>query len=197
VLVEDGAFVLVSGNDNLFSPRQVALGVAKELGCWVLTADLTWVQWSRFPSPSATVDISLDLGALGDQFRIPPIDRPIPADFHDIFVPRLGAEFTPLDGPDFGLTLRGGYGWEPSPAPEQPGTTNYIDSDKHTFAIGWSLRFPGLAPVMERPLILDFAGSLVWLPERLYRKAAAADPIGDYRADGLVFTASTTLKLLF
>lgn len=193
--VEDGSFMLVSGNNNLFSPRQIAMGVAYVGPCWAVAADLTWVQWSRFPSPTATVDIELDLSPA--QFDIPPIDDPIPPGFHDIWIPRVGVEYTPVAERVFGLTLRGGYFYEPTPAPDQPGPTNYVDMDKHGFSAGVSLRFSGMEPIFPKPIYLDLAAQLIWMPERRYYKHDPADPIGDYSASGLLASFSLMTKFLF
>lgn len=195
ILIEEGTLQLVSGNNNLFSPRQLAMGVAYRGSRWTLALDLSWVQWSRFPPPTASVQIDLDLGEL--PFKIPPIDAPLETKFHDIWVPRVGVEYTPLDEPDVGVTLRGGYFYEPSPAPEQTGATNYIDTDKHGFSLGMSLRLSMLKPTLTEPMFLDIAGQLLWHPDRVHRKSDPADPVGDYVAGGLTFGVSTTLKVLF
>ncbi len=195
VLIEDAALTLVSGNNNLFSPRQLSLGVAYATACWTFAVDLSWVQWSRFPAPTATVEIDLDLGPL--PFRIPPIDAPLPTGFRDIWVPRFGAEYTPIDDKTFGLTLRGGYVYEPTPAPDQPGVTNYIDTDKHGFSFGVTLRLEMLEPALVEPMFLDIAGQLFYHPDRVYTKTDSADAVGDYVADGLTFGFATSVKVLF
>jgi len=195
VLIEEGKLTLVSGNNNLFSPRQLAMGVAYSTPCWTFAFDLTWVQWSRFPAPTATVEIDLELGAL--PFRIPPIDAPLATNFRDIWVPRFGAEYTPVDTKDFGLTLRGGYFYEPTPAPPQPGATNYIDTDKHGFSLGLSLRLSMLEPTLSEPMFLDIAGQLFYHPDRVYTKTDPADVVGDYIAGGITYGVATSLKVLF
>ena len=195
VLIEDGTLTLVSGNNNLFSPRQLAMGVAYTWDCWTVAVDLSWVQWSRFPPPTATVDISLELDPL--PFQIPPLDAPIAPRFRDIWIPRFAVEYRAVDAPDMGLTLRGGYAYEPSPAPEQTGLTNYVDTDKHTFSFGLSWRLSMLEPTLKEPLFLEVGGQLAHHAARVMTKVAANDPVGSYRADGLTFGVATTLKVLF
>ena len=70
------------------------------------------------------------------------------------------------------------------------GVTNYVDGDKHLFSFGLSLEIKGLDPVLEKPLEFHLAAQLIWLPERLTQKENPADPIGSYRASGLVFGGS-------
>lgn len=214
VLIESASFLMRSGNNNLYSPRQVAFGAAyadDEAG-WMVTLDFTWVQWSRFPPPTATVDIELDLSNCdrsdpeqaeqdicpgGLDFTLPPIDAPLPTGFSDIFIPRVAGEYRVAEGSSAALTVRAGYSWEPTPAPDQPGTTNYADNDKHTWTAGLTLAIKGLEPTLSKPLVFDLALLLAWMPERTYLKEAAADPTGDYRIDGLFYGGSLTTKLLF
>jgi long-chain fatty acid transport protein len=188
--VENASFALSSYNTDLFSPRQVALG-----GAWdifddtSIYFDLTWLDWSRFPPPVSAIDLVLDLGDL--DFEVPIPDAPLPAEFHDIFVPRLGVEWRMYEE----VALRAGYAYEPSPAPDQPGTTNYVDSNKHQLSIGLGLRLDILPGIFPRPLIFDFAFSKIFLVDRDYVKTDPADPIGDYRAGGRVHSAAATLSL--
>jgi long-chain fatty acid transport protein len=195
VLIEDGSFELVSGNANLFSPRQLALGVSYRGPCWMVALDVSWVQWSRFPTDAASVDIALDLEPI--TVEVPSVAEPVEPGFHDIGVVRTGAEWDVLDHPIAGLTLRGGYFYEPTPVPDQPGRTNYVDTDKHGLSLGLTLRLAGMEPVLPKPFYLDLASQVVILPERAYRKADPADLVGEYRASGLYFTASFTGKFLF
>ncbi len=193
--IEDASFVLNSLNYNLFSPRQVSLGVAYEGPCWLLTADLTWAQWSRFPSPTASVEITLDIPDA--DFAIPPPDAPLPPDFHDIFIPRVGGEWTVYDTQPIALTMRGGYFYEPSPAPAQRGKTNYVDTDKHGLSAGLGIRLGILDFILPKPLELDFTAQVIVMPSRRYEKSSAADPVGEYVADGLWYGGSFTSKFLF
>lgn len=194
-LIEDAAFKLTSINHNLFSPRQISFGVAYEGPCWMVSADLTWAQWSRFPTPTAAVEIVLDIPET--DFTIPPPDAPQPMDFHDILIPRLGAEWHVLDHPLVGVTLRGGYFYEPTPAPAQRGKTNYVDTDKHGLSAGVGLRLGFLDFLLPKPLELDLTFQAIVLPPRRYGKTDPADPVGEYVADGVWLGGALTGKLLF
>ncbi|MCA9540442.1 MAG: hypothetical protein KC620_16195 [Myxococcales bacterium] len=122
---------------------------------------------------------------------------PADPDFHDIFVPRVGGELTLLDGPTLGLVARAGYFYEPSPAPDQPGDTNYVDADKHAVAAGLGLRFTDPSGTFPQPLHLDVAGQFIRVVERTYHKTDPADPIGDYRAEGSASGGAATLGFEF
>lgn len=194
-LVEDAALTVISQNSNLFSPRQLALSFAWVEPTWTLACDLTWLQWSGFESPTSHLTVELDAGAL--PLSIPKTPPPGPPGFHDILVPRLGAEVTVVNTPQVGLALRAGYFYEPSPAPAQPGRTNYVDADKHGLSFGLGLRLSELTDIFPKPLHLDAALLWIALPARTYTKDDPADPVGDYVASGSFVGFSTTLSFLF
>lgn len=195
-LVEEGSFLLLSRNTNLFSPRQVAFGIAYQADRWLVAFDLTWLQWSAFPAPTAIVDVELDLGDLLD-FAVPPNERPVAPNFHDIAVPRVGVEVEVLRTADVGVVLRTGYFFEPSPAPDQPGETNYIDADKHGLSFGLGLSLRNLEPTLSKPLEFDLAFQHIWMVERPYEKTDPADVIGDFVAGGRFIGFAATTKLVF
>jgi len=194
-IVEDASLTVISRNSNLFSPRQLALSLAWVEPRWTIAADLTWLQWSGFRSPTSHLTVALDAGDL--PLSIPETPPPGPPGFHDILVPRLGAEVTVVDERQVGLTLRAGYFYEPSPAPAQPGRTNYVDTDKHGVSVGFGLRLSELTEIFPKPLELDAALLYVALPERAYTKDDPADPTGDYVAGGSFLGFSTTLSFRF
>lgn len=195
VLVEAALLEVISRNANLFSPRQLALSFAWVEPRWTASVDLTWQQWSAFRSPTSRIAITLDAGDL--PLAIPDNPPPAAPDFHDIVVARLGGEVHVIDGPHFGLTLRAGYFYEPSAAPDQPGATNYVDVDKHGLSFGLGLRFSDFSDVFPKPLHLDLAALWIALPDRAYAKDDPADPVGDYVAGGSFAGFATTLKMLF
>lgn len=194
-LVEDAVLKVGSRNSNLFSPRQLTLATAWTPGRWKLELDLTWYQWSRFISPTAHLTTFIDAGQL--PLRIPPNPLPVDPDFHDILVPRLGAEVRAVDGANFALDVRAGTSYEASPAPAQTGSTNFADGDKLAFGFGFSLELKDFSEVFPRPLRLDFGGMLTWMLEREHLKTDPADPVGDYVSSGMFFGFSTSLRFAF
>src|SRR5690606_34524076 len=100
-------------------------------------------------------------------------------------------------GEIFGWVVRGGYFFEPSPAPNQPGITNYVDADRHGFSLGTSFSFSDFSSVFPEPLMLDIGGLMIVLHERDYEKLDPADPVGVYSAAGFLFGFATTARFLF
>jgi long-chain fatty acid transport protein len=191
IAVEDGAFILESFNTDLFSPRQLAFGASYENELFFAAIDLSWHDWSRFPPPVSAIALTLDLGNL--DFDVPLPDPPLPPEFHDIWVLRLGAEWRAAES----LAVRLGYVYQPSPAPAQPGLTNYVDSAKHEVSVGAGLKLGLLPEIFPRPLIFDFAVSSISLVSRDYEKEDPADVVGDYRARGTIYTVATSMSLEF
>ncbi len=197
-LVEDGFLHLRTVAQDLFQPMQVTAALHAQLTPRLaLGFDLAWHRWSVFENPAANIDIELDIGDFNDLVNIPPQD-PLPAPhFHDIAVPRLGVEWVARRTPRRVWRVRGGYTYEPSPAPEQSGATNYIDGDKHTLATGAGVELPGLGGVILRPVAIDVSLVTTFLPERSHRKLLAADPVGDYRARGMVIGGALSSRWRF
>ena len=191
----DASFEMASDSQTLFSPRQLAFGWAWDTGCWQVSADITWAQWSRFPTPTATVSMSLDLPGL--PVELPPPDTPLAPNFHDIFIPRIGVETSALAHPVFELKVRGGYAYEPSPVPAQQGRTSYVDTDKHSFSLGIGLTLNVLESVLPEPVEIDVATQFIYLPTVTTSKSDPADPTGDFIADGWWLGGALTARLLF
>ncbi len=189
-LVPDGYLNLRSRAQDLFQPAQLTVGATAQLTPRLEVAfDLAWHRWSAFENPAAHIDLDLDLGTFNDLVDIPPQD-PLPAPhFHDIAVSRLGAEYL-VRGGRRPWWVRGGYVYEPSPAPAQRGATNLIDNTKHTVSAGLGTELPGIGGIVLLPVSIDLAVAVTMLPDREHQKWIAADPIGDYRSAGTVVVAS-------
>ncbi len=194
-LFEGAFFDTGTLNHNHFSPRQLTLGAAWEEERWLVEVDVSWLDFSRFPSPTAEVDFDLDIP--GASFDIPETEAIDPPRFHDILVPRLGAELEVARGESATLRLRAGTFFEPSPAPDQPGRTNYADPPKIGASLGLGLAWDAAPSVLPRPIELDLSALLVALPEREYRKDDPADPAGSYVASGLVWGLTAGFKTRF
>jgi len=195
VVVPEGRFHLVSLNTNLFSPQQAYLGLAYAGPRWRLAFDLGWLDWSAFPTPTAEIDLDLELAPL--EFALPLPADPLPPSFRDIWVPRLGLEWIAIPDDQLGLVLRTGYFYEPSPAPHQPARTNYVDTDKHGVSLGIEIQYMDGAGVLPRPLRWGLSAQYIHLAQRAYVKTDPADPVGDYRADGYSVGLTSTLSVLF
>ena len=116
-----------------------------------------------------------------------------PPDFHDIFVPRIGAEYLANKH----LSLRAGYVYRPSPVPDQTGINNYADSDKHVITFGAGVSFFDPWKLRKQPIILDFVFQAHILEERSVIKTDPDDPVGDYTIDGEIFLGGVFFKHIF
>jgi long-chain fatty acid transport protein len=99
---------------------------------WLVTAQLGWEDWSRYPLPTENPVVGMPPQA--------------PTGYHDVVVPRVGAEWK-----QGGLSLRGGYFFAWSPAPEMTGMQALLDNDRHVFTLGAGLAAPGA----KLPVYLD------------------------------------------
>lgn len=197
-VVEDGFFALRSAALDLFQPQQWAVGVAARLTPRLLVAaDVTWQRWSAFENPAAKITIDLDLKDFNDLVDLPPALPFAAAHFHDIVVPRLGVELDLGGGGTSTWRARAGYAWEPSPAPEQQGETNFVDNDKHTFSLGLGVEIARVTEILLRPFDVDLFVATTILPTRAHRKLSPLDPVGDYVSRGVVLAAGLTTRWHF
>ncbi len=93
--------------------------------------------------------------------------------------------------------MRAGYAWDPSPVPEQPGVTSFVDSDRHIFTLGGGFALRRLGAVFPGTLSLDVYAAAQVLPSRAFAKASPVDLVGDFTADGVVLSAGATLGAEF
>lgn len=186
-LVSDGFLDLRSVIEDLFQPAQLTAGARIDAGRgWLIAADVGYHRWSRFTNPSASIELELELGEFNDLVDLaeqPPLPDP---HYHDILVPRLGIEGPLLQTADSTLLVRAGYSWEPSPAPEQIGETNFVDNDKHTMSLGFGYTASRLGEIFLKPISIDVYAAMTWLPDRAHQKLSPVDPVGDYRAGGVI-----------
>ncbi len=114
--------------EGLFTPHTVVVGAAWRVRHLVASLDVSWAHWSGWRGPYVTVEGVLPIvGAINSQ-------PPKPA-FSDTGGVRAGMEWTrPFARFDF--KLRGGYGFESSPAPTNQPDTRLLDGNKHRLALG-------------------------------------------------------------
>lgn len=201
-LVEGARLEVTSTNTNLFSPRQLTLGLAwlgeEAMGgrpCFSVTAELGWYQWSRMRSPTALLSTELDAGSL--PLSIPPNPTPTAPGFSDILIPRIGYEQAVVMTPNVSLFVRAGAFYEPSPAPAQTGVTNFVDGDKLGFGFGLALGLADFTEVFPRPLWIEVSALGTTMFERRHDKTDPADPTGDYLSSGDFFGLSSSLRFEF
>jgi long-chain fatty acid transport protein len=196
-----------------FTPQQLAIGLSfQRIDKLHVNLDVTWMNWSAYESPTATITGKLEVVPppgtpvdLPDQ-PVPPIL--VPPAFRDRLVPRVGIEYSGagggamrrVHGEDHRLVeipLRAGYVYEPTPVPDQSGETNLIDSDRHTWTVGIGVAINRPLDEIPGSVRLDAHGTFSWLVERTFLKDNPADFVGDYTAGGTQFGGGGTLGLTF
>lgn len=196
-LVEDGYLELSTAFQDLFQPAQAVLGATVQASKRLSVAlDLSYQRWGQFENPATQTKVELDVGQFNDQVNIPPpppIDDP---SFSDILAVRVGGEYVAPWG-NKQVALRAGYAYEPSPAPEQTGSANFIDNNKHILSVGGGLELPGLGAIVPLPVAVDAFVQYTVLQSRLHQKISAADELGDFRSSGSVWAAGVTSKWRF
>ena len=198
-VVDDGFLDLFSASQDLFQPAQLTAGLyARVTPRTGVAFDVGWHRWSAFENPAARIVLDLDIGQFNDLVDLPP-PLPLPEPhYHDTIVPRLGVEHLAWrDARGRVVRARGGYLYEPSPAPEQFGETNFIDNDRHGLSLGAGLELPGLGAILPRPLSIDAFVALTLLEARDHRKLSPVDPVGDYRSDGWIVASGLATRWRF
>lgn len=196
-ILADGFLAVRSISTDLFQPAQVTLGAAAELPRGLLaTVDLQWARWSRFRTPGSMVKLDYDLKDFNTLVNLPE-PRPLaPPGFHDVLSPRVGVEQRIALG-GHALLVRAGYAFEPSPVPEQRGETNLADGDKHQACFGLGVELDDLHEAAPRRLALDASLSRTWVARAVARKLDPASDVGDWVAEGHLWSSGVTLRVGF
>ena len=186
---------------DLYQPWQLVLGAAlRPSRRTVISYDVTFARYAEAPTPATQYDLTLDVGKLNDQVKIPPSKPYPPAGFHDLLIPALGVEHRLLEGAlgdRLDLDLRGGYRYEPTPVPRQDGESSFADTDKHTFSVGAGVTLRRLPQVLPQPLSLDVFVAVTALPPRSFQKADPRSPVGDFTMTGAVPQTGAQIKCRF
>lgn len=202
-IVADAKVALRSISLSHFQPSEFNAGVDALLSERLrVAADVSYIRWSQFANPAARLDSEFNLGQFTELIE-PPEDAVLALTrFHDVVIPRLGVEWlvhrrgSPSE-PGREVHLRGGYSYEPSPAPEQIDRTNFIDNDKHTGSLGLGLTLHELSSILVRPISFDGSFAFTSLAERKHRKLSPVDRIGDLRSSGSVWQAILSSRMRF
>lgn len=155
----------------LYTPQQLEAGVAfTPRDGWTVAAEVLWNRWSRFPDPSLAINLDLAIPVLPITFTDSAVHDPR---FHDTVSARVGVEGPVVAWPGAELLARLGYQYEPTPAPQQTGDTNFLDSNRHVVStgVGVALRevFGSRLPA---PLHVDAYAQVQILEDRLHHKSS-------------------------
>lgn len=193
-----GSFAISSFNTTLFTPRQLWVGgTYAPVDELLISMDVGWLNWSAYPTPTANLTTSIDIEGLDLAALLPPPQEVFAPNFHDIVSGRFALEGRFQLGSKVQLDARLGYAYEPTPAPDQPALTNYVDTDKHTIGTGISVTITAWSPHVAAPLSIDLGGQAILLAPRQYKKADPNDPIGDFEASGHLLTFNGTIRWCF
>ena len=152
----------------VYSPRQYVLGVAWQKPRYTVSLDISYNEWSDYRAPSLAIATEIDIPLITlKQGYIPE------PSFRNTVTPRLGFEALPLSTDHLDLYLRAGYFFDPSPAPEQTGLINYLDSDRNVFSWGFGvlLKRIGRFDLTGKPVSFDVGIACHWLADRRNRKS--------------------------
>ncbi len=199
-----GAIILQERAVTAFLPQQAVFGASfHPTERITLVADVTWVNWSAYINPTASIDVTVNFDRPpGSEMlslpTVPPSVRPDPARFHDTLVPRVGAEYRVPAGRLAVVAVRAGYRYDASPVPDQTrSNTNFLDSNRHVVAAGLGLEFPHAGPTAHSSVSVNVHGDVQFLERRVILKDDPTDAVGDYVLGGHVINLGATLATTF
>ena len=186
---EPSQLLVSSFNTNFFAPQTAVFGLGYRAP-WssLFTLDIGWHQWSAFPSPTARVNLELEIPSVSTEglLETPPVPRS--PNFRDIVSFKSGVEHVLNITPILSLEWRGGLAFEPTPAPQQTGKTSYLDGDKFLATFGLGVGLFEAPDNLEHPLRIHLTTQCLFLPETTVRKENPASPVGDMVFDGQLWT---------
>jgi hypothetical protein len=166
-----------------YEPLKADLEYSRDFGPYDLVVGARYEHWSAFP------------GWLAQTVDCPPevpcgTAPPPPPNYHDVVVPRAGLERT-FDAPGLRITARAGYSFVPSAIPEQHGSANTFDADRHAVAVGYRVHLERLLP-----LDVDGACRLDFLVDRTHKKDVPDGPLGpEVTTHGKILTWSFAVRM--
>ncbi len=125
--------VTIAGSAQ-YTPAQVALEGAYHRGAFSANLQVAYQRWSQYPLPTENATANT-----------PEQEAP---GFSDTFNPRLGVSWKAKESDNFGLTLRGGYQFVFSPAPEMKGRQSFLDNHRHVASAGVGISLPQISKGM-------------------------------------------------
>jgi long-chain fatty acid transport protein len=184
-----------------YDPWQLALELAKVRGPWKVAAGLVYKHWSAYS------------GIAEPTVRCPPIDPatmmpfgtadpcnplvPPPPNYHDTLSPHFGVERDLAPGPRVAMHLRGGFFFEPSPAPAQSSVPNLYDNHRLAITFGYGVE---VGPDAARFALDLFGQAQALLPrDHVKEGGVPADNLGAPRVTttGVIGAFGSTLGVKF
>jgi hypothetical protein len=198
-------YALQTSSIDAYLPQQVVFG-----GSFLPTdrlrvnVDFTWINWSAYVTPVANLDVALDIpppvGGWPAGIKPPTVPAKtavVPLVMSDRIVPHLGVEWRAFERGKWRGFARAGYSFQKSPVGPQNGITNYVDRDRHTFAIGAGVAVDHPVTILPGDLRFDVHAQFDVLPTEVTTKTNPADLVGDYSAGGYVWNLGATMTVGF
>jgi long-subunit fatty acid transport protein len=166
-----------------YEPLKFDAEYSRDFGPYNLVLGARYEHWGAFPGwLAATIDCPPGV-ACGTT-------PPAPPDYHDVVVPRAGLERT-FDARSLSFTARVGYSFVPSAIPEQRGSSNTFDADRHAVGVGYRVHLSRYLP-----LDLDGAWRFDFLADRTHHKDDPTGPLGpEVTTHGRILTWSFAVRL--
>jgi long-chain fatty acid transport protein len=175
-----------------YDPWQLAPEVAYQAGPWALALGITYKHWPAYPGP---VEATVRCQDSGDPELMCLALAPPDPGYAPVASPRAGIEHRFALPSDTELAVRGGYGFEPSPAPEQKGRQSYFDNHRSIFSAGFGIELDKEL----LPLAFDGFFQLQWLHARSHEKSVAdgASIDGTVETSGFLIGGGTAARVEF
>jgi long-chain fatty acid transport protein len=154
------------GTASFTYPGSIAAGVALRRGYWTFEVDFQWMLWSSFDAVTLAFTNS------------PSFNTTLPQDWESTWRGAFGVEYLFRDN----WELRGGYGYDHSPAPTETISPFIHDADRHTFGAGGTWK--------NERMRLDFNARYVLFRESSTLGISRYNYNGAYDTGGLQFGAS-------
>jgi long-subunit fatty acid transport protein len=167
-----------------YDPWQLAAEVARVSGDWRMAIGATYKHWPAYPGPIEPTVRCEDAEPDTDCEVLTPAEP----NYNPVVSPRIGVEraFEVQDGAT--LLARGGYSFEPTPAPEQSGDTNYFDNHRSVFSVGYGMEFSDPMP----PIGFDGFVQVQWLHARTHEKQG-----GEVDTGGFILAGGVSASVRF
>jgi len=153
---------------TFWNPRAYQAGISYKLEKLAVEVDITRDNWSDF------------------ERSIPRELRGAVPKFDDVYSYRFGLEY---GFPN--LDLWAGYQYAPTPVPDQPGNSNYLDSDRHILSLGIGGDIKKLFGFITHPIWLGITIQDQILRKRSFHKVDTPD----YTLKGNVLSCSVSIRV--
>jgi long-chain fatty acid transport protein len=181
-----------------YDPWQISLELARVRGPWKIAVGLTYKHWSDYPGaaePTVTCPAT-DPNGMPFSGSCTVLVPPPPA-YHDTLSPHFGAERTLRPAPSVDMHLRGGFFFEPSPAPAQSKLSNLYDNHRVALTLGYGVE---VGPRSARIALDLFGQAQVLIPRDNVKEGGvpADNPgAGTVTTTGVIGAFGTTAGVKF